>query len=209
MELKRLPRRIRRQIRNDGIVGYRVSKETTMTTENPPANTASFSTSAIENRLYSQWIWGSIPINDPEPGTYYEISCGGVYGTRATSVGTITIRARWGAIQNVGSNTLLATSNALTPAASLSAVPWIAQIRTTIRRVDIETAAGTGLCSTDGWLFRYDGSSVTGAMHEIESSTDDAIDTTIAGGLLLTWQFSSSNVANTCTCQWLCFRQGN
>lgn len=200
--LSRAPEKVRKELelarRFPGIRAVRESLETPIQNDiNPTSFTAV--TSISETNLWSPSLWTPIPANDSAAGNSYVVMFGGIYSNRATGTPTSTWTPRWGTSGTPGSNTTLGASIALYSGSALTNAPMFGQFEFTIRTLG---SSGTGIGT--GYVWRG-GASATG-IRQMMGGTAATIDTTIAGGLVISHTWSAANASNTLTPTWACLR---
>lgn len=201
------PERVRRELllagRYPEVRGFRSMREAPLLLENPSASSAAV-TAAAETNLWTAAVLTPIPAGDAAPGSVYHVCFGGIYSNRTTSSPTSLWTARWGQSSTPASNVTLGASAGVYSGAALTNNPLYGEFTFAVQATGV-TGAGVGA----GVVIRGTGASGVGTIRQTLGGTVATIDTTIAGGLIVSHTWSAANASNTLTVQWVVLRALN
>ena len=158
----------------------------------PPLADLTAVTATSETGLWLPAAFTPIYAGDPDVGTIYEITAGGILSTSA-SASTLTITPRYG---TTTSGVSLGPSNAQTVPASLSSQPWRLEFTLVFRAVSsaasASTCVGTGTFTSVGTA----GTAGSAFVSTFGGTVITTADTTTNQGIFIGWTLS---VAGSCT----------
>lgn len=129
----------------------------------------------------------TLPASTLTVGRTLIVEAEGVYGSKASTAGTLTLKVKLG-------STVICTTGAITLTDNLTDRRWKLRVAITLRTTGV---SGTVFGQGDAALFS---AAVTHTLNEMLNTTTATIDTTASQAVDVTAQFGTSDAANTITC---------